>query len=99
MSIPESLSQFADCTYLTSLLITGDAVRHLHNLTPAMRLDYYNFVNDYDQTFFYAAQQLEGGLKDYTPQIVLVRNRGGGRRERGGGGGRERNGVEEEGRR
>lgn len=51
----------------------GEAVRHLHNLTSAIRLDYFEFLSDYDQTFFYAAQQIEAGLKDYSPQIVLVR--------------------------
>lgn len=47
-------------------------MKHLHNLTSAIKLDYFRFLSEYDQTFFYAAQQLEASLKDYMPQVVLV---------------------------
>ena len=55
-------------------------MRKLQNLTSAMKLDYYKFMSDYDQTAYYAARQLEAGLQDCTPQIMLVRR---GRRGKG----------------
>lgn len=55
----------------------GDAIRNLHHLTSTIRLDYFRFVSDYDQTLYYAAQQVEAGIKDYYPQTVLVRRNNG----------------------
>lgn len=63
--------------------IIGDVVNQLQHLTTSLKLDYYQFIEDYDQTFFYTAQQMEAGLKDYVPQIVLVRREGEGRSPEG----------------
>ena len=76
--------QFSPCiqsvviTYgvINPVILGGRMIRRLQNLTTAMRLDYYKFMNDIDHTSFYAARQMEVVLpQNYTPQIILVRKR------------------------
>ena len=47
-------------------------VNKLKHLTTAIRLDYYEFMNNVDETMFYAAQQAETALEDYQPVTLLV---------------------------
>lgn len=63
-------SLIASCCFLH--FNTGGIVRHLKHLTTAIRLDYHQFINDVEQTIFYAAQQVEAQLSDYHPPTVLV---------------------------
>ena len=65
------------CSYYTlGQCFAGEVINKLHSLTSGIKLDYYKFMDDYDQTFFYTAQQMEAGLPDYSPQTVLVRGWG-----------------------
>ncbi len=54
------------------LSVLDGALGHLKHLTSALRLDYCKFMSDYDQTVYYAAQQEESSIFDYTPQTLLV---------------------------
>ena len=47
-------------------------VHKLKHLTPSIRLDYYQLMNDIERTQFYAAQQMEAGLPDYQPLKLVV---------------------------
>jgi len=54
------------------LLFVDDIVRKLKHLTSTIRLDYYRFMDDIERIQFFTAQQKEAGLRNYTPQTLVV---------------------------
>ncbi len=62
---------------INAFVSTSDDILHkLKHLTASIRLDYYQMMDDIDRVKFFAAQQMEAGLRNYQPQKVVVRKLG-----------------------